>query len=199
MKKVVSLLSLCLVVVLVSFTSLNNKKLIVIDAGHGGHDHGATIDDVTEKEIVAKIAAKIYEYNNPETVEIVLLRDSDEYVSLQDRVSKINELNPDLVLSLHVNNNNKNTDAQGIEVFISEKNPHYTISQEYAQKILMHQNPLKLKQRGIKKANYLLLRESKVPAITVELGFMSNENDKKYITSEEGQNEIAENIVKSLQ
>ena len=198
MKKIISLLSLCLIVILVSFTTLNTKKLIVIDAGHGGHDHGATVDDLTEKGIVAKIANKIYEYNDPTTVEIVLLRDSDEFVSLSDRVLKINELNPDLVLSLHVNKS-ENKEAHGIELFISEKNAQYDSSEKYAQKILMNQNPLKLKQRGINKANYLLLRQSKVAAITVELGFMSNENDKNYLTSEKGQNEIAENIVKSLQ
>lgn len=198
MKKVIALLSLCFVVVLVSFTSINNKKLIVIDAGHGGHDHGATFEDLKEKEIVAQIANKIYEYNDPSTVEIVLLRDADEFVSLQDRITKINELNPDLVLSLHVNQS-KNKEAKGLEAFISEKNPQYQLSEAYAQKILTHQNPIKLEQRGIKKANFLLLRESKAAAITLELGFISNESDKDYLTSDKGQDEIAQSILKSLQ
>lgn len=198
MKKVIALLSLCFVVVLVSFTSINNKKLIVIDVGHGGHDHGATFEDLKEKEIVAQIANKIYEYNDPSTVEIVLLRDADEFVSLQDRITKINELNPDLVLSLHVNQS-KNKEAKGLEAFISEKNPQYQLSEAYAQKILTHQNPIKLEQRGIKKANFLLLRESKAAAITLELGFISNESDKDYLTSDKGQDEIAQSILKSLQ
>jgi len=198
MKKVIALLSLCFVVALVSFTSVNNKKLIVIDAGHGGHDHGATFEDLKEKEIVSQIAKKIYEYNDPSTVEIVLLRDADEFVSLQDRITKINELNPDLVLSLHVNQS-KNREANGLEVFVSEKNPQYQLSETYAQKILMHQNPIKLEQRGIKKASFLLLRESKAAAVTLELGFISNESDKNYLTSEEGQDEIAQSILKSLQ
>ena len=105
MKKVISLLSLCALVLLASFTTMNNKKLIVIDAGHAGHDHGASFIELYEKDIVEQIAKKIFEKNDPSTVELVLLRDTDNFLSLTDRVNKINELNPDLVISLHINSN----------------------------------------------------------------------------------------------
>ena len=103
MKKVIAFLSLCFAVVLVSFTSINNKKLIVIDAGHGGSDHGATVDELYEKDIVSQISKKIFEKHDPSKVEIVLLRDSDNNITLTDRINRINELKPDLLISLHVN------------------------------------------------------------------------------------------------
>lgn len=54
MKKILALISLCVVVVLLSFTSLNNKKLVVIDAAHGGQDNGATINELHEKTLLNK-------------------------------------------------------------------------------------------------------------------------------------------------
>ena len=198
MKKVLSLLSLCLVVALVSFTSLNNKKLIVIDAGHGGNDNGATKDELYEKDIVAQISKKIFEKNDPSTVKIVLLRDTDNFISLTDRVNKINELNPDLVISLHINANSK-TDTSGIEAYVSENNSHHEASKEQARKLIEAIANDKLQSRGVKQANFTILKKSNCPAISLELGFISNENDRKYITSEEGQNEIAANIIKSIQ
>lgn len=198
MKKVLSLLSLCLVVVLVSFTSLNNKKLIIIDAGHGGHDHGATANNINEKDIVEQIAKKIIEQNDPSKVEIVLLRDTDNFISLTDRVNKINELNPDLIISLHVNSNSKN-EISGVEAYVSENNSHHETSRAQANKLIEAIANDKLKLGKVKQANFMILKKSNCPAISVELGFISNENDRKYITSEEGQNEIAANIIKSIQ
>ena len=198
MKKFLSLLSLCLVVALVSFTSLNNKKIIVIDAGHGGHDNGATVDELYEKDIVEQISKKIFEKNDPSKVEIVLLRDTDNFISLGDRVARINELNPDLVISLHVNSNTK-TDTSGIEAYVSQISSNHEKAKEQAEKLLNAISNDKLQSRGVKQANFMILKKSNCPAITLELGYLSNENDRNYITSEEGQNEIAANIVKSLQ
>lgn len=198
MKKAFSLLSLCLVITLVSFTSLNNKKLIVIDAGHGGHDNGATFTNWNEKDIVEQISKKIFEQNDPSKVEIVLLRDTDNYISLTDRVNRINELNPDLVISLHINANSQK-DTSGVEAFVSEKNSNHKEAKEQAEKLLNAIANDNLKSRGVKPANMIILKNSNCPSVILELGFISNENDRKYITSEKGQNEIATNIIKSIQ
>ena len=198
MKKTLSLLSLCLVVVLVSFTSPNNKKLIVIDAGHGGHDNGTSFAKWNEKDIVEQISKKIFEQNDPSKVEIVLLRDTDNFISLSDRVNKINELNPNLVISLHINAN-ATLNASGIEAYVSEKNSNHLASKEHAEKLVKAIANDNLKSRGVKPANFFILKNSKCPSVVLDLGFISNENDRNYITSEEGQKEIASNIIKSIQ
>jgi N-acetylmuramoyl-L-alanine amidase len=198
MKKALSLLSLCLLVILVSFTLVNNKKLIIIDAGHGGHDNGATKDELYEKDIVEKIAKKIFDQNDPSKVEIVLLRDTDSFVSLTDRVNKINELKPDLVISLHTNFHSKN-EKSGIEAYVSENNSHYQASKEQARKLIEAIANDKLQSRGVKQANFMILKKSNCPIVLLELGFISDENDRNYLISEEGQNEIAANIIKSIQ
>lgn len=182
-----------------AFMNPNNdqKKVItvVIDAGHGGTDDGMKTEGFTEKEIVSSIADKIKANNSDKNVVIHLTRHDDNYVSLQDRAKFINELKPDLVLSLHVNGN-ENAEASGIEFYVSPKSATY----EYTKKIAADLNyrlmtNQHLKSRGIKDADFTLLKNTEYPSITVELGFLSNENDRKYLTDTNQQEKIAETIL----
>lgn len=193
MKNTFRFLGIALLVFTMSFSSFCEKKIIVIDAGHGGKDHGSTFENHTEKNIVDGISKKIHALDNSEDIEIVLIRSADEFKSLQDRVDAINKLHADLVISLHVNQN-ANNQASGIEAFISEENEKFDTSKQHATELLASLSTETLKSRGVKVAPFFILKKSQSPAVTIELGFLSNENDRKYITSEEGQNEIASKI-----
>lgn len=168
---------------------------VVIDAGHGGHDNGMTVEGFSEKEIVASIAQKIKKNNSDKNIVIHLTRTDDQFVSLQDRTNFINNLKPDLVLSLHVNGN-KNSETSGIELYISPKNVTYENSKKIAEDLnARFVNKNNLKSRGVKDANFTILRDTKYPSITVELGFLSNDNDRVYLTNNEQQEKIAESIL----
>lgn len=193
MKNALRILGIALLVFTMSFTSPSSKKLIVIDAGHGGHDMGSTYGFHTEKEIVSKISQKIKGLNTNSEVEIVLIRDNDEFKSLADRVEKINSLNADLVLSLHVNST-KNETSSGVEAFVSEQNAKYEDSKAHAEELVALLSNEKLQNRGVKTAPFMVLKKTNTAAVTLELGFLSNPNDRKYITSDSGQNEIASKI-----
>lgn len=171
---------------------------VVIDAGHGGKDHGQVIDGVTEKEIVEKITNKIKDKNADRDVVIHVTRDSDEFVSLQDRTNYINSIKPDLVLSLHVNGT-KNNDASGIEFFINQNNIAYEKSKEIAEKLndKMIKNH-SLKSRGVKEARLFVIEKSEAPAVCIELGFLSNHSDRKYLTDDKEQNRIASTILEFI-
>ena len=176
------------------------KKIInvVIDAGHGGHDEGMTVNGFTEKEIVASIAKKIKANNSNKNVVIHLTRTNDNFLSLQDRATLINELKPDLVLSLHVNGN-ENTNALGVEFYISPKNIMYENSKKIAEDLSSRfVNNHNLNSRGVKDANFTILKNTEYPAITVELGFLSNENDRKYLTDADQQEKIAATILEMI-
>lgn len=183
-----------------AFTTPNDgepKKTItvVIDAGHGGNDDGMTVGELTEKEIVSSISNKILEANANSNVVIHLTRKGDQYISLLDRANLINELSPDLVLSLHVNGNN-NTAVSGVEFYVSPKNVMYTKSKEIAQDINERfVNNHNLKSRGVKDANFMILRETQFPSITVEFGFLSNEDDRKYLVDNVQQEKFATTIL----
>lgn len=181
-------------------TENDPKKTInvVIDAGHGGQDEGAKFGAFSEKEIVASIAQKIKKNNKDKNVIIHLTRSDDNFITLADRANFINEIKPDLVLSIHVNNN-ANKQASGFELYISPKNENYENSKKIADdlntRFVTNHN---VKSRGVKEANFTILKNTTFPAVTVELGFISNENDRKYLTNNADQEKIATTILEAI-
>lgn len=189
------------IVIAVAFLSLsfvsNEKKdiVVVIDAGHGGHDTGSKHNDFLEKELVSAISHKIAKMNSDKNVKIYFTRTSDDFVELQKRVEIINDIKPDLLLSLHVNQN-KNTETNGFEAYVSDKNSNFEKSDALATKLVsVVETKTSLKNRGVKKGSLYVLKNTNAPAIALELGFISNEKDRNYVTNEQGQTEIAQSIL----
>ena len=196
MKNLFKALLLVVAFATVSFISSEKETItVVIDAGHGGHDFGGKHDDLLEKDLANSISKKIEALNSDKNVKLLFTRDDDKFVELVERTNFINSIKPDLVLSLHVNNN-KNTTTSGFEIFVSDKSIAYEKSNELAQKLVVDfEKNIPLKNRGVKTAPFWILKNSEVPALTLEMGFLSNTTDREYITSEEGQNQIAQTIL----
>ncbi len=172
------------------------KIKVVIDAGHGGSDTGAQSNSVLEKQIVADVSAQLKELCIDKNIEIILLRTEDEFISLEDRVTKIQALSPDLVISLHANYSS-DRERNGVEVFVAEN--EFTVKSSYfGTKILESFKRKDFKTSALQSANFFLLRNLKCPAVTVELGFLSNAEDMKYLTSDFGKKFLAKQIASSL-
>ena len=190
--------ALLLVVAFATLSFISSEKetiTVVIDAGHGGHDFGGKHDDLLEKDLANSISKKIEALNSDKNIKLLFTRDDDKFVELAERTNYINNVKPDLVLSLHVNNN-KNVTTNGFEIFVSDKSVTYEKSNELAQKLVLDfEKNIPLKNRGVKTAPFWILKNSEVPALTLEMGFLSNTTDREYITSEEGQNQIAQTIL----
>ncbi len=195
--KISRILSAIVLFCLFAFKPFEEKKVIVIDAGHGGHDFGVNMHGFQEKNISEAIAKKIKEFNKDSNLEIVLLRDGDHFMELSERVSIINNHNPDLVISLHVNTS-KNADTNGVEAYIASKKDFYKKSKETAEKIVNEISGENLLKRKIGEAPFFVLKNSNCPALVLEMGFLSNNNDREYLISENGQNEIATKILESV-
>ena len=176
-----------------AFKPLNDKKIIVIDAGHGGKDFGVQIGGELEKKIVENIANKISLLNGKGEIEIVFLRQDDTFIELSERVERINKINPSLLISLHISAS-QNLNVNGVNAYVSKQNDFYDKSMESAKNLLDKISSEKLAKGEVKDANFFVLKNSKCPALLLEVGYLSNENDKNYITSESGQNEIANQI-----
>lgn len=176
---------------------LSNKKTIVIDAGHGGKDTGAQIGAEQEKKIVENIANKISLLNGKDEIEIILLRKDDSFIELSERVSEINKIKPNLVISLHVNSS-QNLNENGVNAFVSKQNVFYEKSKESAKDLIDKISSEKLAKGEVKDANYFVLKNSKCPALLVEIGYLTNENDRTYLITENGQNEIANKIIEFI-
>lgn len=167
-----------------SFTPVD-KKLIIVDAGHGGNDMGANRYGIYEKDIVLNIGKEIQKSNNSQDqYEVILTRDNDTYSQLSDRTTLINKLNPEMVISLHVNNSPKpESTEQGAELYTQNTEG----SKKLADRISKKFNTLKIEEK-----NLHILRESKAPTVLMELGYINNTKDREYLTSEKGQKEIAQ-------
>ena len=195
MSKIIKVLGICLL--LFSFSEpVNDQKVIVIDAGHGGKDSGAKTEFVNEKDYTLPIAKKIQSLAKDSEVKIVLTRSDDAFVSLQDRVKTINQVNADQVISLHINKSNNSKD-NGYEFYVSNKNEKFKESLALATK-LSKNLPADIAFNKIAKANFYLLRNIDKPATLIDLGYLSNKKDSHFITSEVGQEELAQSIWSTL-
>lgn len=202
MKNALKIILALVVVGSLAFISPKEPKskqiTVVVDAGHGGKDHGMTFESFSEKEILEQITGKIKEQNADKDIVIHFTRNSDEFVSLKDRTDYINKIKPDLVLSLHINAT-PNENASGIEFFVNKENSNYekskTIAEKLSEKMVKNHN---MKSRGVKEAKLFIIGLSEAPAVTFELGFLSNKNDRKYLTDDNEQNKIANSILEFI-
>ncbi len=193
MKNILKFIALILLTISFSFTN-SDKRIIVIDVSHGGEDNGVSLDKLSEKEITLSIAKKIKKLNKNVNVDIILTRDSDKFVTQKERAESINKLNPDLVISLHVNSS-KDKKNNGMEIFVSNKNKQKEKSEKLALDIL---NSFGNKNVEIKKADFHLLKNVNFSIVLLELGYLTNENDRKLLTSEKGQFKLATSILNAI-
>jgi N-acetylmuramoyl-L-alanine amidase len=179
-----------------SFAAKKNKEIVVvIDASHGGKDFGSSNKDFSEKAIVASITKKIKELNSDSELIIRLTRTDDENLSLLERVKIVNEIKPDLFISLHINNS-KNPKHSGYEIYVSDKISTFEKSNLLANRLInSFSTNYPLPNLGLKTAQFLVLKKSEVPSMLIELGYLSNEFDRNYITDDQNQNEIAKTIL----
>lgn len=187
-----------LLLVCFAFRPLEEKKIIVIDAGHGGYDVGKDFYGFEEKQITETVAKQIKELNDDANIEIVLIRDGDISMELKERVSIINNLKPNLVISIHVNSNS-NTMANGVQAYVPSNETFKDKSKEMAEIIVDKLAATgNLAKRNTTEAPFYLLKNANCPIMTLEIGFLTNEKDRNYITSAKGQNEIAAKILEAV-
>lgn len=174
-----------MVAFLLSFSTLT-KKTVIIDAGHGGTDNGASVNQTYEKDINNNIAQIIKELSSQNgNVKIILTHDGKTAPSLGERISFINKINPDLVISLHTNSST-NKDKSGVEIYVQNNEK----SKQLAERLTSQFEKAEIKEQNLK-----LLKDSKSPAVIIEMGFLSNAKDREYLTTVEGQREMATKIL----
>ena len=169
-------------------------RKICIDAGHGGKDPGAVSGGVQEKDIALAVALKIGALLTG--YEVVYTRDEDVYVGLAERALIANQVSADLFVSVHCNSA-PGTSANGMEVYVHTTRS--AASTRAAHAIYDRLLPASgLKGRGIKSKDLAVLRETDMPAVLVELAFISNDEDRAKLVSDEWQERAAEAIAAGI-
>jgi len=198
MKKLFQLFTLFLSISLLANPMHDNKRIVVIDPGHGGVDSGVKNDEFQEKEIVLEIAQLIKARNPYQDIEFVIIRTGDEQISNENRTKIINSYQPDLVLSLHIHSNVKSA-VKGLEAHISPMNRCHEDSEMYAQRINQKLMELGFENLGIKENNTKILRDPQSPTVMLHIGHLSNDEDKEYLSNSENYSKIADKILEGLE
>lgn len=184
--------------------NLDSKdRLIVIDPGHGGRAIGATsVTGRYEKELNLKLGLKLNEKLEDLGYNTIMTRDTDVDVDLYERARIANSNYADVFISLHGNANN-NKSIQGIEVYYwpQNKSDIKEIEQHPFAKAIMEEliKGTNAKDRGIISKPFVVIRETKMPAILVEVGYMSNAEEEKLIFNEKYQEKIIDSIVRGVE
>lgn len=162
-------------------------KLFVFDAGHGGHDNGASGHGINEKEYVLKLVKQAKEIMETEYegANVKLTRSNDKYLTLGERARIARNAGADAFLSFH--NNAFNAQSNGVESFVhSNSTASVPLAQKLNDKILKAaRSEEKTMDRGVKKANFGVLRGTykSMLAVLTENLFLSNASDVRILKS----------------
>lgn len=181
----------------------NKKHIVVVDAGHGGSDPGASSKDgLREKNVNLDISLKLNNLLENAGYETYMTRVDDSYPELMDRVSLANETGAEIFVSIH-NNAHDNPAVDGTEVlyypngYNGDLRDNQTLANFIHDSIIEEAGPT---DRGIiKRPNLVVLKYTNMPAVIVEVGFLTNSSDVKKLKDEDYKWQIAKAIFDGIE
>ena len=168
---------------------------IVIDPGHGGSDPGAvTTNDDYEKNYTLDISNRIKQHLKKKGATVTLLRNRDTHQSLSQRVRRINRIQPDFFVSVHVNSF-IHAHAKGTETYYYKSSEKRAAQRIQARMV----SRLKLRNNGVKRARMYVLRHTNVPGVLIEPCFMTNQQEYARLKTPGFRNQIALAVVEGIE
>lgn len=186
------------------------NKIIVIDPGHGGADPGAQYGTVREKDINLAISLRLRQVLEQMGAKVILTREADvdfypdrfikgktaKRQELNQRIQKASASHADLFISIHANSFPQHR-SYGAESYYHMKSASGKALAERIQKHLGSLQPDN--HRSAKAGDYYLINQTKIPAVIVEVGFISNAKERTLIQTESYQTALAEAIGSGIQ
>ncbi|GGX26321.1 N-acetylmuramoyl-L-alanine amidase family protein [Aquimarina muelleri] len=220
-----------------------DKFVVVLDAGHGGHDPGNRGNGYKEKEIALNVVLAVGSALEKDgRFKVVYTRKTDEFIELHERGSIANKAGADLFVSVHCNSHR--SQASGTETFVlglHANDDNFNVAKNENSVILLEDNYeanydgfdpnspesiigltlmqeeyldqsltlasfvqnrfkkiLDRKSRGVKQAGFVVLHQTYMPSVLIELGFLTNNTEGKYLNSKKGQEQMAKSITTSI-
>ena len=173
------------------------NAIIVLNPGHGGQDSGASSIDEQyfEKDMTLAMAKVVKKTLEKAGAKVYLTHtSSSKYVYLDDVTKFSMDKNADVFLSIHFDAADVDNQYSGVKTYY-----YYNKYQNLAQSISHQFDNLPLNNLGIEQGNFEVIRETTQPSLLLELGYLNNEKDLAYITSNDYREKIANDIVKGLE
>lgn len=182
------------------------KKIVVLDAGHGGSDPGASgsLDGSVhqEKDITLSITKKVQSILQNNGITVVMTRSGDLYPTLTERAELANQQNAALFVSIHINSVENAPSASGAEIYYSASNngdDYGATSKELASNILSEViKQTNQRNRGVKTAEHVVTRSCNMPAALLEVGFITNEEELRNMLSDSWQTKVATGVANGI-
>lgn len=176
---------------------------ILIDIGHGGTDLGtrANAPFCEEKRVCLQTGRLVKKYLDQLGYRAIMTRTTDRFISLQRRVEMADQARASLFVSIHYNAA-PSTEAKGIEIFYcdaKEQKVRSSASKKLAEIILSRViRRTSANSRGVKRGNFFVIRETSMPAVIVEGGFISNPEERRLLKDHEYIDKIARGIAEGI-
>jgi N-acetylmuramoyl-L-alanine amidase len=172
---------------------IHEKCSVVLDPGHGGSDYGAIRCGINEKDINLDVAKRVEAILESKGVAVTMTRNTDVFVSLEDRTIITSKVTPDIFVSIHVNSSVK-PEITGIET-------HYYHPNSLNLAHTIHESLISIIRtidRGLFRSRFYVINHTTTPAILVEMGFLSNNNERCELISEKRKEQTAEAIANGI-
>jgi N-acetylmuramoyl-L-alanine amidase len=175
--------------------SRDGRRVVVIDAGHGGRDPGAVgIGGLQEKGVVMDISNQVARLLEQNGVQVVMTRQDDREIDLAPRVQLANRVNADIFVSIHANAiDMSRPDVNGIETY------YYSSGLRLAQTI--HNSLLQgtgARDRRVRQARFYVLRHTSMPAVLLEVGFVTGAEDAPRLANAAYRTQLAQSIAQGI-
>jgi N-acetylmuramoyl-L-alanine amidase len=173
----------------------NKKYVVVLDAGHGGADFGTSYKNLKEKDLTFKIVKYAEKYLEDEGYTVVLTRNADKLIPLKEIGNIANEAKADAFVSIHINSlddiNYKGITAYYYDGKGYETDKRIKLAKTIEGEILKNDS---WENKGIRKANFAVLRYTKMPSALIECGFITNEEDRTKLGKHDVLRRLAKNV-----
>ncbi|MFS1513878.1 N-acetylmuramoyl-L-alanine amidase [Chengkuizengella sp. SCS-71B] len=202
-----------LMILFVIFPNYAQALKVVLDAGHGGKDPGALgVNGLKEKDVNLDISFKVKNILEERGHEVVLTRENDTYISLQDRVKLTNQQNADLFVSIHANAHHDPSIKGSLVIYYNNQYPDKDYPASTAMSVLtpysktLAQSVLngliteaETKDLGLMSKAVYVARMGSIPSILVETAFLSNEEDAARLFDESERQKMAIGIANGIE
>ncbi len=195
-------------------------KTVILDAGHGGHDSGAVGPLGREKNFTLDVALRARDLLKAAGFDVKMTRSSDTFIPLEQRAAYANRHPNAIFVSIHFNKSST-SGGTGIETYalaprgvpsMDEKSLSYSDfkqnpgnardAENIALAAAMHSamvNNLRITDRGIKRARFLVIKNIKIPGVLLEGGFLNSPRDSRLIATPEFRQKMAKSILQATQ
>lgn len=173
-----------------------DAPLVVLDAGHGGKDTGAPYYGYNEKDLVLNMTLAVGEILEQQGYRVEYTRSDDTYVSLAARAEQANTQGADIFVSVHANAFPQNTAVNGLETYYLTGGGQAEILAECIHEAVLATTGAN--DRNTRTANFYVLKYTDMPAVLVETGYMTNEEECEKLASPEYQQQVAQGIANGI-